>query len=351
MTKDEIYSRMAEAYAEKAGFDPEDAADIGLRLHVLAGEMETVLREVDKVRAAAFPQTAGGEALDLHAGERGLERKPAVQAAGTLTFSRATALTYDVDIPAGTVCAASRAAVEFETVEAATLTAGMLSVTVKARAVQGGRAYNAAIGTVDTLVTPPAGIEAVTNETPFTGGTDAETDDALRRRLLQCYSVLPNGANGETYRRAALEVPGAVHANVVPRANGIGTVSVYLYGDGTVVSDAVLTAVQEKLAALREVNVDVSVLPAEPVPRRAAVYIQVRPGCTFAQAETACREAIENCFAAMEVGDPFVVAELTAAVIQTGTVKNCTWTVGTADYIAAAGEIVVPGEISVLEMT
>ena len=178
MTKDEIYSRMAEAYAEKAGFDPADAADIGLRLQVLAGEMETVLREVDKVRAAAFPQTAGGEALDLHAGERGLERKPAVQAEGALTFSRATALTYDVDIPAGTVCAASRAAVEFETTEAATLTAGMLSVTVKARAVQGGRAYNAAIGTVDTLVAPPAGIETVTNETPFTGGTDAETDDA-----------------------------------------------------------------------------------------------------------------------------------------------------------------------------
>lgn len=351
MTFDEIYGRMAAAYAEEAGFNPEDASDIALRLRVLAAEIYTALCEVETVRAAAFPQTASGEALDLHAGERGLQRKPAVQAVGTLTFSRGTALTYDVEIPEGTVCAASGAAVEFETTESVILAAGALSVTARARAVVGGRACNAAIGTVDTLVTPPAGIEAVTNETAFTGGTDAEKDDALRRRLLQCYSVLPNGANSETYRRAALEVPGVVHANVVPRENGIGTVSVYVYGDGAPVTDEVLASVQEKLDALREVNVDVSVLHAEPVERRAAVYIQVKPGCAFSDAQAVCRAAISRCFEQLSVGDSFIVAVLTAAIMQTGTVQNCIWTVGTTDYTASAGEIVVPGEITVLEMS
>ena len=349
MTFDEIYGRMAAAYAEEAGFAPEGASDIALRLRVLAAEIYTALCEVEAVRAAAFPQTASGADLDLHAGERGLQRKPAVQAEGTLTFSRGTALTYDVEIPEGMICAASGAAAEFETTEPAVLEAGALSVTVSARAVVGGKAYNAAVGAVDTLVTPPAGIESVTNETVFSGGADAETDDVLRARLLQCYSILPNGANSETYRRAALEVPGVVHANVVPRENGTGTVTVYVYGDGEAVPDAVLTAVQEKLDALREVNVDVTVCNAEPVERRAAVYIQVKPGCAFADAQAVCEEALMGCFERFSVGDPFVVAALTAALMQTGMVKNCTWTVGTTDYTAAAGEIVVPGEITVLE--
>ena len=349
MTMDEIYERMAAVYAEQAGFDPDDAADAGLRLRVLAAEIAAAMQEVEAVRNASFPQTADGDALDLHAGERGLQRKPAVCAKGTLTFSRGVPLTYDVDIPAGTVCAASGAAAEFETTQPAVLTAGALEVAVPAQAVTGGRAFNAAIGTVDTLVTPPPGIEAVRNDTAFTGGTDAERDADLRRRLLQCYSILPNGTNAETYRRAALEISGVSHASVVPRANGLGTVYVYLYGDGEPVTEEAQAQVQAVLDDLREVNVDVTVLPAEPVSRRAVVYVQVKPGCTFAAAEAACAEAIAQYFAALTVGEPFIVAALTTAVMQTGVVANCTWTVGTADYTVAAGEIVVPGEILVLE--
>ena len=278
MTYEEIRARMAAEYEAQAGFAPDDASDAGIRIRVLAGEIYTALRMLEAVKDEAFPQTASGEALELHAMERGLSRKPAVRAQGTLTFSRETALTYDVEIPQGTVCAASAGAAEFETTEAAVLAAGALSVTVPAQAVAGGKAFNAAAGAVDTLVTPPAGIEGVTNGAAFSGGADAESDDALRARLLQSWSILPNGTNAETYRRAAQQVPGVGSVNVVPRASGTGTVAVYLYGDGAPAAEETVGAVQAVLEAMREINVSVTVAAAEPAPRLVTAYIEPKDG-------------------------------------------------------------------------
>ena len=95
MTYEEIRARMAAEYAAQAGFAPDDASDAGIRIRVLAGEIYTALCMLETVRAASFPQTASGEALELHALERGLTRKPAVRAKGVLTFSRETPLSYD----------------------------------------------------------------------------------------------------------------------------------------------------------------------------------------------------------------------------------------------------------------
>lgn len=349
MTYEEIRARMAAEYEAQAGFAPDDASDAGIRIRVLAGEIYTALRMLEAVKDEAFPQTALGEALELHAMERGLSRKPAVRAQGTLTFSRETALTYDVEIPQGTVCAASAGAAEFETTEAAVLAAGALSVTVPAQAVAGGKAFNAAAGAVDTLVTPPAGIEGVTNGAAFSGGADAESDDALRARLLQSWSILPNGTNAETYRRAAQQVPGVGSVNVVPRASGAGTVAVYLYGDGAPAAEETVGAVQAVLEAMREINVSVTVAAAEPAPRLVTAYIEPKDGVAFEEAKALCTAAVEAYFASMTVGSPFVIAAVSAAIMATGAVENCVLPDSMADYTTPADEIVVSGGISILE--
>lgn len=91
MKFEEIYAHMAAEYKTLAGVEPEDAADVSIRLKVLAGELYTVLCAAESLKLNCFPQTAAGEALDLHAEERGLVRKDAVKSVGTLTFSRRTA--------------------------------------------------------------------------------------------------------------------------------------------------------------------------------------------------------------------------------------------------------------------
>lgn len=349
MTYEEIRARMAAEYETLAGFAPDDAADAGIRIRVLAGEIYTALCALEAVKADAFPQTAAGEALELHALERGLTRRPAVQAAGTLVFSRDTALTYDVDIPAGTVCASSTGAAEFETVADAVLAAGVLSVSVPARAVVGGKACNAAAGAVDTLVTPPAGIERVTNPQAFSGGTDAESDSALRARLLQSWSIQPNGTNAETYRRAVQQVAGVGSVNVVPRANGSGTVAVYVYGDGVPVEAETIEAVRRVLEALREINVDVTVAAAEPVQRVVTAYITPKDGVALEEAQALCTDAVRAYFNTLTVGAPFVKAAVVTAIMNTDAVENCVLPDSMSDYSTPADRIVTCGAVNILE--
>ena len=347
---EEIYAHMAKEYKTLAGVEPEDAADISIRLKVLAGELYTVLCAAESLKLNCFPQTAAGEALDLHAEERGLVRKDAVKSVGTLTFSRRTALSYAAEIPAGTVCAASgENAVEYETTEAAVLPAGALTVTAAAQAVLGGRRGNAAKGAVNTLITPPAGIESVTNDVPFTGGADKEDDEALRTRLLRCFYALPNGSNTETYRRAALMTPGVKSVQVVPRANGVNTVAVYLYGDNGAVTDEVLGKVGETLEKLKEISVDVTVAAAVAVKKPVTVYVKPKDGCAFEDAKALCTAAITAYLNAFEVGEPFVTAGLIHAVMETGIAQNCTVPASVADFTPNAGEIVTAGAVNVLE--
>ena len=317
---------MAAEYKTLAGAEPEDAADVSIRLKVLAGELYTVLCAAESLKLNCFPQTAAGEALDLHAEERGLVRKDAVKSVGTLTFSRRTALSYAAEIPAGTVCAASgENAVEYETTEAAVLPAGALTVTAAAQAVLGGRRGNAAKGAVNTLITPPSGIESVTNDVPFTGGADKEDDEALRTRLLRCFYALPNGSNTEAYRRAALMTPGVKSGQEV------------------------LGKVGETLEKLKEISVDVTVAAAVAVKKPVTVYVKPKDGCAFEDAKASCTAAITAYLNAFEVGEPFVTAGLIHAVMETGVAQNCTVPASVADFTPNAGEIVTAGAVNVLE--
>lgn len=276
-------------------------------------------------------------AADEHAEERALRYAQA-------------ALSYAAEIPAGTVCAASgENAVEYETTEAAVLPAGALTVTAAAQAVLGGRRGNAAKGAVNTLITPPAGIESVTNDVSFTGGADKEDDEALRTRLLRCFYALPNGSNTETYRRAALMTPGVKSVQVVPRANGVNTVAVYLYGDNGAVTDEVLGKVGETLEKLKEISVDVTVAAAVAVRKPVTVYVKPKDGCAFEDAKASCTAAITAYLNAFEVGEPFVTAGLIHAVMETGVAQNCTVPASVADFTPNAGEIVTAGAVNVLE--
>ena len=228
-----ILTRMEEAYRAETGQEVTAVSDLGLRLRVLAGELFRLEGELEWLGRQAFPQTAWGEELDLHGAQRGLPRREAAQAAGVLTFSRYLPLDFDLVIPAGTVAASGgEEAVEYETTEEATLTAGELTVDVPARAVAGGAQGNAASGYINTLVTPVSGIDYVVNEAAFTGGEDREPDDSYRERILAAWTRRAASGTAGFYEELALSVEGVTLAQAVPQEDGPGTVGLYLWGQG-----------------------------------------------------------------------------------------------------------------------
>ena len=103
-TVEEIYQEMRACFAQKTGMDLHEGCDLSVRLYALADQVYALEVQADWACRQAFPQTAQGEYLDRHAQLRGLERKEAVPAEGTVRFTAGEVSQSARDIPAGTVC-------------------------------------------------------------------------------------------------------------------------------------------------------------------------------------------------------------------------------------------------------
>lgn len=121
-------------------------------------------------------------------------RQAGTKATGVILFTRPTAAPSDITIPAGTICAATSetgSLIEFTTDEVVVLAAGQTTAYVEATAISAGSTGNVSAGTIQTIRTPIVGILSCTNDAPFTGGTDRESDTDLRERAL--YTIWVNG--------------------------------------------------------------------------------------------------------------------------------------------------------------
>lgn len=105
--------------------------------------------------------------------------------------------------------------IQFETVEDAVIAVGETSVDVTARAIETGRRFNVLPDKVDTIVNPPKYISGVVNNTAFAGGTDDETDESLRDRVLEIYKWENNALNEAAVKKMVLSCDDVLDANIV----------------------------------------------------------------------------------------------------------------------------------------
>lgn len=302
-TYDTILKRMQEKFQSLSGYSADDASDIGIRLKVLAGEIFSMQSYAEWLKRQMFVQTAGGEQLDYHAGQRGLSRKAAQFAQGVLLFSIEKEAETDLYIPQGCVCSTQgENPVRFVTTRGDMIKKGNKSLYLHAQAVNAGSGSNAAKDTVTVIVTPPAGISRVTNPSSMDGGMDAEDDDTLRRRVLEHIRDVPNGTNRAYYQNAAESFEGVYSANVVPKGRGAGTVDIYLAGKAAPAGSGLVARVQEYMDKEREVNVDVKVQAAQTASASIYAEVAVREGYDFDEVSAQCKEAVRGFFDSLSVG-------------------------------------------------
>jgi uncharacterized phage protein gp47/JayE len=126
-----------------------------------------------------------------------------------------------------------------------TIAGGTLTVSVEALAP--GSIGNVPAGAVTLTAATEPGIFTVTNEEPITGGTDPETDEALRERLLAAYRGRGPGTVRD-YEIWARAYSGVGRVTVIPLWDGPGTVLVIaLTEDGDPVSGGTVTGLQALL--------------------------------------------------------------------------------------------------------
>jgi uncharacterized phage protein gp47/JayE len=122
------------------------------------------------------------------------------------------------------------------------------------RGITPGSGSNLEPGASLSLSTPPIGVDASGTVIVLTGGTDVETDDQLRVRILLRIRQPPMGGAAHDYVQWALAVPGVTRAWCAPLEQGIGTVTVRFMCDDLRGTDDPLTngfPLPEDIAAVR----------------------------------------------------------------------------------------------------
>ena len=350
ITYEEIYAQMAEEFERLAGFAPDRASDIAIRMKVLASQIYGLTTYAQWLKRQMFPQTATGEELEKHAYTRGLLRKGAIAAKGTLVFTLSEALWYDLVVELGTVCATDFPQVRVVTTQQGVIAAGELSVRVDARAEAPGAQGNLLQGKVREIVTPVPAALMVSNDAPFAGGADAEGDEELRKRLLQRYYPLPNGVNSAFYLNSALEYDGVACAAVEPRKNGRGTVAVTIAGAGATAPGPLAERIEQDLAVKKEINVDVTVTPAAEKAVPVEITVQPKAGYTLEEVAQAVKEETAGWFRSKKIGQPVYRASLGDCIFHVDGVENYALLSPSADLSVGKDEIAVCGAVTVRAM-
>lgn len=179
-----------------------------------------------------FPMWSYGDNLDWQATARGMERKSALKATGTITVAGKAGTMIPEGFIFKTESVYNGSSVLFKTLKSALIpgTGTGQQVDIDIEAYDPGISGNVAAGTITMLNAALAGIEAVSNAAATEGGTDVESDDSLRQRMLdydQQQGISFIGSDSD-YKRWALEIPGVGDVGIVPATAGAETIMLIL---------------------------------------------------------------------------------------------------------------------------
>lgn len=198
------------------------------------------------------------------------------------------------------------------------------TTTIEVQAEATGTAYNVANNVVTTIVSPALAGVSVTNpaigSNPWytTAGAAEESDASLRQRCRDKWGTLGRGATDTAYRYWART--GHVYEAQVTRAavvwgSGDGTVTVYIAGPTSAITDSAITAAVQSWVDLNNPGTDtVTVSPAAGVTVTVAGTITVRAASDSTANRALATDAIAAYFATLGIGDDVDLGALYAAI-------------------------------------
>jgi uncharacterized phage protein gp47/JayE len=288
----------------------------------------------------------------------GLRRLAGAAAAGNVIFTGLV----NTAVPAGFVVQTTDQTQSYATTSAGTIGAS-LSLSLPALAQTAGSAGNLPAFAPLTPVLAIAGLAAVaqTDGSGFTGGTDAESNPALRTRLLARIANPPQGGAASDYLLWAALSAGVTRAWVYPLYQGPGSVGVTcVYDDRADIFPlaADLATVQASLDALAPVTAVVIVWGLAPyrvavsignlVPNTSAVQaaIQASLAALFA-ASTPLGASLGPGVTTKAAAGTVPLEAISAAIAASPGVQSFDLLSPTADVVAAAGMMPALGAVTI----
>ena len=185
-----LVQRMIDFYNDKYSdteiTDFNEGSEIRNLLEAIATNIFHLEYDDQQILQASFLATSWGSWLDLFGEELNLPRTPGRQSQGDVTFSIPEPVNYLITIPQATRLVASDTGLYYDTYMTVEIPIGETSVDCPIYSVVPGAGTNAKADTItlfeNTLLYQEV---SVTNPLDCTGGTDTESDEDYRTRLLE----------------------------------------------------------------------------------------------------------------------------------------------------------------------
>jgi uncharacterized phage protein gp47/JayE len=344
-TKAAVLQRMLDASDQT--LDLREGSVTSDLLSTSAIELARAYIEMDNILTFGFADTTYGPYLDYRANERGLTRKAAVKATGSVTITG----TNGTAIAAGTILSTGgNTPVLFVTKTDGTIASGYVNIAAEAQL--GGVSGNVAAGAITLVFGNLAGVTSVTNAASFDGGTNTESDAELLARYLDDVRKPITSGNANQYRKWALEIAGISDAKVYPIWSGAGTVKVVLLdADKTAPAAPLVTEVTAHIAEVRPIGATVTVVGATEVAINVSATLTLNSGFTLIQAQAQISSGLGAYLKSLAFTDPIVRYTKVANVIgdcdAVADYASLTVNSGTANITIADGSVAIPGTVTV----
>ncbi len=214
-------------------------SDFVIRGNVFAGFASGLYGDQAKTDNDTFISSASPAALTLHGADLDIPQNQATAASSTdlrifgnngtvITPGQITAL-Y---LPTG---------ITYTNTTGGTVSGGQLDIAIQANSPGSIGNVSASLSPTLQIVSPPTGITSTaTLITDISDGTDIESTDSYRARLLNRLQQPPSGGNANDYYEWAFDASPSVTTAVVQRfGRGLGTVDIYILTGTTNIDFAV----------------------------------------------------------------------------------------------------------------
>jgi len=331
-----------------------------------AGVVQWIQQLIVNLLVTTRAATCSGSDLDSWMADYSFYRLSATQSVGIVTFSRFTA-TNQAFIPIGTIVTTTDGTQQYTVVADTTnpaysaslagytVAANVVSINVGVQANTAGSAGNALAGTVTVISGGIQYIDTVTNNANFTGGLDAELDDAFRARFVLWVSSLSK-ATKAAIGYAISSMATGVSYTLTENQDYSGNVkNGYFYAvvdDGTgAPTSTFLSSAYNAIDAVRPFTVTFGVFAPVVVTANVVMTLTVDASAVRSSVVTLVKTAVQSYINSLSLGQLLPYTQLAAVAYAASpyvlNVSAITLNGATADLSATNKQVIKSGTITV----
>ncbi len=311
----------------------------------VALEIARLYAQLEAVYKSAFIDTATNGSLDNVVALLGIKRITGGRPAGEIEFNRAPGSAGNITIPAGTRILTEDGEVEYETTETVTMIQGQNTIRVIARDLEQSNDPLPA-DALTILAKPLAGIDGANNPSPTAIATENENDRQLRARAVNFLHGSERATLGAIKEAVARQ---QVTADIEEFESDPGKIRVTLHAEA--ISPELLQRVENAIDDTRPAGVFREILAGEP-PRKINLQLRITTVRGLLEqdlraAQRAAREAIEEYFAKLTVGEDGSINRIIGLVLAVPEIEDVRITNAVVD---GSGEDILDRDAGILKL-